>query len=171
MAFDHALFVAIVIVSPILDALWIYPRLRRQTAVGVTRARERFYRLAIATQWILVALLFLVWAACHRPWRALWLGMGSPRGLAGGLAVAGIVAGLLWKQHQAVVGRPKRLEMVRRQLASAIPLMPHTSAELRLFRGLALTAGICEEILFRGFVLWYVSVWTGLVPAAVISCV
>lgn len=49
--------------------------------------------------------------------------------------------------------------------------MPHTSGELCLFRGLALTAGICEEILFRGFVLWYVSLWTGLVPAAVISCV
>jgi uncharacterized protein len=30
---------------------------------------------------------------------------------------------------------------------------------------------MCEEIMFRGFVLWYICVWTGLVPAAVISCV
>jgi membrane protease YdiL (CAAX protease family) len=140
-------------------------------AVGVTGARERFYRLAIATEWVQVALLFLVWVACRRPWRGLWLGMGSPRGSAGGFAVAGIVAGLLWKQHQAVVGRPQRLEMVRRQLASAIPLLPHTGEEMRLFRGLALTAGICEEILFRGFMLWYISAWTGLIPAALISCV
>jgi membrane protease YdiL (CAAX protease family) len=91
--------------------------------------------------------------------------------LGAGLAAAGIVAGLLWMQHQAVVGSPDGLEKVRRQLASAIPLLPHTTREHRLFRWLALTAGICEEILFRGFVLWYVQVWTGLVPAAVVSCV
>lgn len=30
---------------------------------------------------------------------------------------------------------------------------------------------MCEEIMFRGFVLWYIRVWTGLVPAALISCV
>jgi membrane protease YdiL (CAAX protease family) len=171
VAVDHVLFVAIAIVSPILDAFWIYPRLRRQTSAGVTGARERFYRLAIATEWALAAWLLLAWAAYRRPWSGLWLAGSSPLRLGAGLAAAAIVAGLLWMQHQAIVGRPDGLERVRRQLASAIPLLPHSAREHRRFRWLALTAGICEEIMFRGFVLWYIRVWTGLVPAAAISCV
>lgn len=34
-------------------------------------------------------------------------------------------------------------------------LLPHTSYERRLWLLVSITAGICEEIIFRGFLLWY----------------
>ncbi|HEV2340320.1 MAG TPA: CPBP family intramembrane glutamic endopeptidase, partial [Candidatus Acidoferrales bacterium] len=36
---------------------------------------------------------------------------------------------------------------------------------------LSITAGICEEIIFRGFLMWLISVWTGVIFAAIISSV
>jgi Type II CAAX prenyl endopeptidase Rce1-like len=32
-----------------------------------------------------------------------------------------------------------------------------SAAEMRVFAGVGVTAGICEELLYRGFVLWYLS--------------
>ena len=171
VAFDHAYFVVIAIVSPVLDAFWLYPRLKRKTAAGEPRARERFYLYGIATQWGLVMCVLVAWRMFDRKWDELWLGLHSPLRLACGLIVAGILLALLWMQRKAVIDRHDRLELVRRQLQSAIPLLPHTAAEHRLFRGLSLTAGICEEILFRGFVIWYVGAWTGLFAAAAISSI
>ncbi len=33
--------------------------------------------------------------------------------------------------------------------------MPVSAAEMRVFAGVSVTAGICEELLYRGFILWY----------------
>src|SRR5207247_11459823 len=79
--------------------------------------------------------------------------------------------GLLRARLRAILARPERLELVRRQLSSVGPLLPHTPGEHRGFAVLSITAGICEEILFRGFVMWYLGVWSGPVLAAVISSV
>jgi membrane protease YdiL (CAAX protease family) len=47
------------------------------------------------------------------------------------------------------------LEQARSQLGEVRALLPHTSNELSLFMGLAVTAGICEELLYRGFLIAY----------------
>jgi len=49
--------------------------------------------------------------------------------------------------------------------------MPHTPTELRRFYGLSVTAGVCEELLYRGFLIAYLVHWFGLIPAAGISAV
>jgi membrane protease YdiL (CAAX protease family) len=41
-------------------------------------------------------------------------------------------------------------------LRGAVALLPHSSIERKTFIGVALTAGICEEILYRGFGIYFV---------------
>ena len=43
----------------------------------------------------------------------------------------------------------------------------HTREELALFLKLSLTAGICEELLYRGYLIWYLERWIGPIPAVV----
>ena len=51
---------------------------------------------------------------------------------------------------------------MRRSLGHADPLVPRTKGERRGVILLALTAGICEELMFRGFVIWYfLAFWPG----------
>jgi membrane protease YdiL (CAAX protease family) len=53
-------------------------------------------------------------------------------------------------------------DAIRRQVRGFIALLPRTSTERWAFAGLALTAGVCEEILFRGFGLAYIRwLWPG----------
>jgi membrane protease YdiL (CAAX protease family) len=47
-------------------------------------------------------------------------------------------------------------------------LLPRTPGERRGFAAVSITAGICEELLFRGFLMWYFAGW-GIVAAVVVS--
>ena len=168
---DHILFALICLALPLVDWLWLYPRLVRTTAAGVTGARERGYIHTILTAWGLTACVLALWIVLGRPLDYLRLGLGYGLRAGIGLALAVAYAALAWAQRRAVLRRPDAAELVRRQLGRADALMPRTLREYRLFQLVAITAGICEEILYRGFVMWYLAVWTGAIPAALISSV
>ena len=48
-------------------------------------------------------------------------------------------------------------------------MLPHSRAELALFFKLSITAGICEELLYRGYLIWYLSHWLSIYPAAALA--
>lgn len=49
------------------------------------------------------------------------------------------------------------------------PLLPSTTEELVGFLGLSVTAGLCEEFLFRGYLLWVLAPYLGWWGAAAFS--
>ena len=167
-SFDHLLF-AILLVLPIVEWRWTWPRLLKRLASGAPKVRARFYRSVILGQWLITLCLLAFWGWRGRPWPWLLLGPSTPLRLGGGLAAAVVVAGLLWWQKVAILKRDDAIARVRRQLESAAPILPHTCAENRMFRVVSVTAGVCEEVLFRGFLLWYLAVWTGPVAAVILS--
>jgi membrane protease YdiL (CAAX protease family) len=60
--------------------------------------------------------------------------------------------------------------VLRHQARGFVALLPATAQEKRVFAGLAITAGICEELLFRGFGIAYVRwLWPGASDAALIA--
>ena len=168
---DHLLFLVLAVVSPAADYFWLYPRLIRQTRAGVPGARRRAYTTSILMQWMLTLCVSVLWVQRRRPWSALWLGETSASRLAAGLALAAAFIGVLLLQRRTVLAHPEHLDKVRHQLAAASALLPHTPEEHTWFMLLSITAGICEEFLFRGFVLWYVRVSTGLLLAAAFSTI
>ncbi|HLG97560.1 MAG TPA: CPBP family intramembrane glutamic endopeptidase [Bryobacteraceae bacterium] len=170
-ALDHVLFAAICAGLPLLDWLWMYPRFVRATAERRPGARERGYAITMLSSWGLMACVLALWIALGRPLDTLRLGIGYPMRGGIGLALAALYALLAWAQKRAVLKQPDAAELVRRQLGKAEALMPRSAREYRLFMLVAITAGICEEILFRGFVMWYLTVWTSAIPAALISSV
>lgn len=170
-ALDHILFVVICLASPLIDWLWLYPRLRRATSAGVAGARVRGYVLTMLTSWGLTACVIALWLAFGRPFDYLRLGIGTPLRTALGLALSAVYVVFAWVQRRAVLGQPDAAALVQRQLGRADALMPHSPREYRLFQMVAISAGICEEILYRGFVIWYLAIWTSLIPAAVISSI
>lgn len=59
----------------------------------------------------------------------------------------------------------------RESFGSLVHFMPQTDRDYRYFFGLSITAGIVEEVLYRGFVFWYLlmlmPVWAVIIVSAV----
>ena len=151
----------LVLVAPALGVR-AQRRLRRRLA-GDPAARRRWYLASMARKWPLTALALGVGAALGLlPPRALGHGAtlqvvrGQPLPpQPGGLAplvlpiAIGLVVGAALMLRLA--RRPDGRAVLRRLLGGAALLLPTTAAERRLLAAVAVTAGVTEEVLYRGF--------------------
>src|SRR5207253_2764731 len=71
----------------------------------------------------------------------------------------------------ALVADPERLVRFAARQTKVDPLAPRTTDEQRLFAVLAVTAGLCEEFLYRGFALWYFTSLAGAVAGFALAAV
>ena len=121
--------------------------------------RTRFLVSSIVTKWTYVAVVALVgvFAGVGPAAIGLALGHGSPTGR---LVTIEVIVVVLATSVPTVLrlqrASPGSLPRARRQLEGAIALLPRTRAERRLFAAVAVTAGITEEIIYRGFGIAYV---------------
>lgn len=154
---DHLLALLLMVALP-LYAHHEFGRMRRRLAAGDRGARRREYGWTIALQWALVAALLGLWAWRGRPWELLGISGAEGRFLWLGLALAAVVVVVLLAQVVQLRGRPEAREEVESQLGDVGDILPRTPGEMRGFAAVSLTAGICEELLFRGFLIaWLVS--------------
>jgi uncharacterized protein len=167
---DH-LIVAILLLFPVVELRWTWPRYLARLAAGVPNARLTFYRSIILEEWIAVTVLLGYWERMQRPLQALLLLPASAMRFAIGMAVALVLIALLTLQNKAIRARPEVIPRLRKKLAYGEPILPHTCAERWRFHAVSITAGVCEEVLFRGFLLWYFAVWVGVWPAAILSSI
>ena len=130
-----------------------WARLERLLALPSITSRDRIllYLASMATQWLVTAVV---------AWRAFARGLGfSALGLKLNpfpqLLLAGILgAALIGLVHWLNLRRMGRSSgpAVDRIKNIAARIFPHDNREAAVFCGLAITAGICEEFLYRGFV-------------------
>jgi membrane protease YdiL (CAAX protease family) len=158
---DHLFVLLFAVAWPAYEARFGYPRFLAQVSAGRREARPAAYRQAILLQWALAAAAVALWLALGRPLAGLGLGLSPGPGFLAGAALALVAHFLLETQRRAVARQPEARAQVRRQLAYAEPLLPHSSQELGIFLALAVTAGVCEEILFRGYLMSYLATWLG----------
>lgn len=165
-----AVFVFVfVVVASLFEYYVFWPRFRAETAAGMEDARPRAYRRAILWQWIFAGTAFAIWAWYHRS--AAQLRFIPPTGwrLALGAALVGAMVAFVVLQLRSVARlSPERRIAVRPKLASVEFLLPHTRAEYWWFVSLSITAGFCEELLYRGYLAWFLGPWLGDVGAMVV---
>jgi membrane protease YdiL (CAAX protease family) len=133
--------------------------------------RLQTYRTSIATSWILTALVLLQWIRLDRPWSDLRLGIPLHLGFWTSFAAAGAAAAFLAWQRASLSEQKHLSAEIMDQLGGLLPMLPHTDREFRWFSAVSLTAGICEEVLYRGFILVYVAAQIPLAAAVVVSSV
>lgn len=131
-----------------------YERMRQLMSLPEVTGRDRIklYLATILFQWLLT--FVIGWRAFARglTWRELAVSGASRITV---LAVSIIGALLIGAAHWANVRRMSRSNHPNLQRLRALGsrLFPRTPTEISLFILLALTAGICEEFLFRGFIM------------------
>lgn len=144
-------------------------QLKRRIEAGVPNARLNAYRRATTVQWTLAAAAIALWCREGRPWRALGLVPATDWRLYVGLVVALVTLVLVLRQNRAVRRlTAERLEQLVPRLQSVDMIVPRDAMEFRWFMLLSVTAGVCEELLYRGFLTWLVGAYFGLVAAIVL---
>ncbi len=171
MLLDHGLVFIIAIVYPIAG-LFGFRRLLRRVAAGESVNRSQLYRNTMVGHWTLLLICMAMWSGAARPWSALGLGLQlDPRfAIAAILTVLGIVV-LLMQVRDVKSATQKQLDGIRKRFGKLSLIFPQNGNELARFYGLSITAGIVEEILWRGFLIWYLGQFMPLWAAALVSVV
>jgi len=120
-------------------------------------------------QWSLVAVGAALWVRSDRSWESL--GLSTPEGWR--LWVSIVLLALLAAYYAYAIVTVARSSdakaSMRQQFGKLAIVMPRTRSELCLFGGASLTAGFCEEFLYRGYIIWLFAPWLGWWGAAALS--
>jgi uncharacterized protein len=146
-------------------------------------ARRSFYRRLLVLEWGLAVLALIVWlsapgvdaGAVGLQWPQRWPGL-----LTSGVVLLVLVfvvastrvlrSGALLEAAEPV-RRPGEGRHAEPSGAATLALLPRTPAERRLFTLVGVTAGVCEEWLYRGFFLAVVAALAGGPPTGVLVLV
>jgi len=151
---DHIAFVLLAVAFPI----WDFFAIRRRAALiraGRTELRMGLYRRIIGEEWLMAIALLAGWFALGRGGAALGL---IPRGGAlawTGYGLSALVSAALLIQVRSVLRNPESLASMRDKFSAVMFLLPHTPRERRTFDAVSVTAGVCEEVIFRGYLIAY----------------
>ncbi len=147
-------------------------------------ARRSFYRRLLVLEWGLALLTLLVWAATPHVGAGA-VGLAWPRSWPGPVVGAAVVVllllvvvstralrgGVLLEAARPDRRRPGAGRHAEPPAQATLALLPRTPGERRLFTLVGVTAGVCEEWLYRGFFLAVVAAVAGGPPGWVLVVV
>ena len=135
-----------------------YTRLKKLLAQQTVDTREKLaiYAVTIPFQWALVGVV--AWRSIARGLTLQDLGLGSQGWVGivvGGLFGAALVGGLQWLNLRRIGRMEGEAPELLRKLANR--LLPVNLLEFLPYAALAITAGVCEEFVYRGFAIAAIS--------------
>ncbi len=169
---DHLLVALAAVAYPLYFTLDWYRQLRHDLETGAAHARIRFYRRNMIELWLLAAAVLAWWLWLGRA--VTTVGIGVPGGRAFWIAMAIVLAlaAALGYQVSVVRASAEARAQARKQFRGVTALMvPRNDRERRLWVALSLTAGVCEEVIYRGFLMWYAMTWLPGAAAVLVSAV
>jgi membrane protease YdiL (CAAX protease family) len=150
----HLLAVYVVVAAPGLGRI-LYRRAQQRMLAGDPMAKIRLYRSIFIEQIVTTAVVLGFWLWGRIP--AAGLGLGAPRSWWLSLGLSAALGGLMiWR---SVHLRP-RAQKIRDRFNDRVgALLPDTPAEARWFSVISVGAGISEELVYRGFLFYYLALW------------
>ncbi len=143
--------------------------LARQTSEGDADARVNFYKGYLKWLWPLTIGLLAWWLSSGNGLKSIGLipVADGRQWIAIGVGVLVMLAQVI---YLATVSRnADGLAEIRKQIGELSNLAPQTRTERRLFDMVSITAGVCEEILYRGLLLATLVSLVGTWPAVAIT--
>ncbi|HUJ02446.1 MAG TPA: type II CAAX endopeptidase family protein [Rhizomicrobium sp.] len=161
---DFVLLFLAAILMPVLSAVT-----GRQLALQSGVPLMRRYWLTVFRGWLVVALVLFAWLWAKRPFDTL--GLDWPIDFWGRVGfVAVTLVALVFCVQIARLPKIAGRNLDRwAQRMEELKITPRTRNELLLFVLVAITAGVWEELLYRGFFIWFLVPVTGVIGAVAIS--
>ncbi len=169
--FDHALTMIIVLALPI-GGWYSINRVRRQLAEGIPyTSRITDYRNNIVIMWSVTFAALSLCFALGRDFAVL--GFLPPGGGYGNFGFAVLLFATMVGFGATSEYQVRNSEKAAKGLVTATRdfefALPHSRRDLAWFYGISVTAGVTEEILYRGFLIAYLSGFMPTLPAILVS--
>jgi membrane protease YdiL (CAAX protease family) len=163
------LVLALVLLMIAADHFILWQAFIRQSQVDATNARHTLWLRGALLMWAASTLVMWLWMATGVPMSSV--GFSLPEGWRLWVPLAATIALATLQTSSAIkVARlPAPSGKLRAQLGGVAAICPRAASELPAFFGVSLTAGFCEELLFRGFLIWVLRPLVGLWLAALLS--
>lgn len=167
---DIGLLALLLVVMPGLSILQA-PTLRRLLLSHGQPNKVLIYHQAMITQIGMSLLALAVWRIKDRSLAELGLVVPLDRGFWAASAIAAGLGLVLLLLYRGVLRRPAwRRFTVRNTPPIIARLLPETVREVRQFMPAAVTAGVCEELLYRGIAVALLQLFgVAFIPAVVLS--
>jgi membrane protease YdiL (CAAX protease family) len=168
MRLDLIYIVLFAVALPLWGYFVDWPAFRRLLEVDPVGARHRLWTGSSLYPWLLVAIGAGLWIANDRSWASL--GFSVPEGWRLWTAIALVVLIAAYQVYAiAAVARSAEVRASVLQKDTLTVVLPHTRGELSRWSFVAVTAGFCEEFLYRGYFIWVFAQWLGWWGAAALS--
>ena len=166
---DHLLALILAVLYPVY-AKFSYDQFKEKVRREGSARKIIGYYQTIGWLWFLLLLGVAAWSFAGRPTSSLFVPMPETEFLYAGYALTALLTGFTIAQYIGI--KRANEETVRKFSASFQSLkefLPETRKELRTFYAASVTAGITEELLYRAFLIWYLSAFLGLWGAVIAS--
>ena len=165
----HLVFVYLAVVLPLTARRRMQAFAAAPVAAGGTPSQLRIYPRLIAAQWLLTGALVLTLWYVHVPLAALGLAAPPLVPLAECTAVLAL-AWVVWdRKMRRTVREPARRAKLLARFDRVRAFLPTSDLMMRWWIGVSITAGVCEEVLYRGFFGYYLGQWMPLWAAALVG--
>jgi membrane protease YdiL (CAAX protease family) len=157
------------VAGPVIDYLVFWPAFRRRSQADPARARTWLWAWTIPGGWAVVAVGTALWVANDRSWASFGFSVPDGWRLWTSVALFLLLAAYFANAVATLARSSDAQASLQQQFGKLTAVLPHTRTELYWFGGVSLTAGFCEEFLFRGYFIWALAPWLGWWGAAVLS--
>lgn len=156
--FDH-LFVIVMTIAIPLHSRYAFPGLLDDIRKRGEPARVAAYRNVIVTFASAACVVAALWVVFDRDWTLIGFRAGEPesQALAFGIAVifAAYVILPIRKIALSVENGDGDASKLTEHMGELVLIMPKTRREETWFNAVSVNAGITEEVIFRGYLIWY----------------
>ena len=131
------------------------------------------YKETIFWLWLLCLITITIWIFNDRMFNVLRLDFSFSWVVLISILLFFITPFLFVFLFRSIRNNDEKRESVKEKLnsVSANEFLPRTKKEFKWYVFLSISAGICEELLFRGFLIWYFETLTNIFLAIILSSI
>jgi membrane protease YdiL (CAAX protease family) len=169
---DHLNVLVFTCLYPIY-VFFTYRKAKKDLIENKPGIRIRDYKETIFWLWLLCVITIIVWISNDRMFNVLRLDFSFSWVVLISILLFFITPFLFVLLFRSIRYNDEKRESIKEKLnsVSANEFLPRSKKEFKWFVFLSITAGICEELLFRGFLIWYFETLTNTFFAIILSSI